>query len=287
MRFRSFLLCAGLCAAAGFAALAQQAQEPASYPHDMSEYGCTNRDENTCDSAPAPPPDYNPLVGTWVRYSLLRNGFSVQPPDAPLYVKFMNDGYWSMMEFPADRPKVEQAARAADDEGAVLALRQDGRRLGQLQQQRPGELSPSQSRPRARRRREHAGARVEVRGQHPRARRLRPDALAADSRAQTAESDARLDGAGRLVGAHGVYGERRRRHDDARASAARRRRLVPRDDLPAGRKGVPKVPQDQWTPEQYAGAYNGMSASRGTYNVRAARSCAAISATPIRISKTS
>src|SRR6476620_11289835 len=78
--------------------LAQQVQEPASYPHDMSDFGCTNRDEGACDTAPAPPPDYNPLVGTWVRYSLLRNGFSVQPPDAPLYVKFMKDGYWSMME---------------------------------------------------------------------------------------------------------------------------------------------------------------------------------------------
>ncbi len=41
-------------------------------------------------AAPRRPPDYIPLVGTWVRYSLLRNGFSVQPPDAPLYVKFMN-----------------------------------------------------------------------------------------------------------------------------------------------------------------------------------------------------
>ena len=30
---------------------------------------------------------------------------------------------------------------------------------------------------------------------------------------------------------------------------------------------MPKVPQDQWTPQQYAAAYNGMSASRGTYNV--------------------
>ena len=38
--------------------------------------------------------------------------------------------------------------------------------------------------------------------------------------------------------------------------------------LPAGRKGVPKVPADQWTPQQYAGAYAGMSASRGTYNVQ-------------------
>ena len=38
--------------------------------------------------------------------------------------------------------------------------------------------------------------------------------------------------------------------------------------LTAGRKGVPKVPQDQWTPQQFAGAFNGMSASRGTYNVQ-------------------
>jgi hypothetical protein len=45
------------------------------------------------------------LVGTWERISLLRNGLSVQPPDAPLFVKFGGDGYWSMMEMP-DRPIV-------------------------------------------------------------------------------------------------------------------------------------------------------------------------------------
>jgi len=45
------------------------------------------------------------LVGTWERVSLLRNALSVQPPDAPLFVKFGSDGYWSMMEMP-DRPKV-------------------------------------------------------------------------------------------------------------------------------------------------------------------------------------
>jgi Lipocalin-like domain len=47
------------------------------------------------------------LVGTWERISLLRNGLSVQPPDAPLFVKFGSDGYWSMMEMP-DRPKVDK-----------------------------------------------------------------------------------------------------------------------------------------------------------------------------------
>jgi hypothetical protein len=47
------------------------------------------------------------LVGTWERVSLLRNALSVQPPDAPLFVKFSSDGHWSMMEMP-DRPKVEK-----------------------------------------------------------------------------------------------------------------------------------------------------------------------------------
>jgi hypothetical protein len=47
------------------------------------------------------------LVGTWERISLLRNGLSVQPPDAPLFVKFGSDGYWSMMEMP-DRPNVNK-----------------------------------------------------------------------------------------------------------------------------------------------------------------------------------
>ena len=49
------------------------------------------------------------LVGTWERISLLRNGLSVQPPDAPLFVKFGADGYWSMMEMPPDRPKIDKA----------------------------------------------------------------------------------------------------------------------------------------------------------------------------------
>jgi hypothetical protein len=81
---------------------------PAALPHDMSNYGCSHYDGKTCDQAPSPPPDYNPLIGTWVRYSLLRNGFTVQLPDAPLYVKFSSDGYWSMMEFPAGRPKADK-----------------------------------------------------------------------------------------------------------------------------------------------------------------------------------
>jgi hypothetical protein len=48
------------------------------------------------------------LVGTWQRVSLLRNALSVQPPDAPLFVKFGPDGYWSMMEMPDDRPPLNR-----------------------------------------------------------------------------------------------------------------------------------------------------------------------------------
>src|SRR5437773_5414954 len=47
------------------------------------------------------------LVGTWERISLLRNALSVQPPDAPLFVKFGSDGYWSMMEMP-ERPRLNK-----------------------------------------------------------------------------------------------------------------------------------------------------------------------------------
>ena len=96
-----------LSALVGLPAVAQQGG-PAALPHDMTNYLCAHYDDKACDQAPAPPPDYNPLVGTWVRYSLLRNGFTVQPPDAPLYVKFNADGYWAMMEFPAGRPKVSK-----------------------------------------------------------------------------------------------------------------------------------------------------------------------------------
>ncbi|MEX2301526.1 MAG: lipocalin-like domain-containing protein [Bryobacterales bacterium] len=52
--------------------------------------------------------EVNPLVGTWERVSLLRNSLSVQPPDAALYLKFNADGYWSMMEMPEGRPKVNK-----------------------------------------------------------------------------------------------------------------------------------------------------------------------------------
>ena len=267
MRFSSFLLCAGLCAAAGLPAMAQQAQEPASYPHDMSAYGCTNRDENVCDQAPAPPPDYNPLVGTWVRYSLLRNGFSVQPPDAPLYVKFMIDGYWSMMEFPAERPKVSKP----------------------LEQQTPKELFSrfdkmaggwgNYSNVGMSNFRHHIAGLGPGGGQNSQERlwRFEGNVLILEGAGPTRSPQVHARklpnqplGSRALVGSW----ERTAYTADGAAGAATPEHLLLGEDgwfhattLPAGRKGVQKVPQDQWTAEQYAGAYNGMSASRGTYNV--------------------
>jgi hypothetical protein len=61
----------------------------------------------TNQSSPSPVCTTARLVGTWERVSLLRNALSVQPPDAPLFVKFGSDGYWSMMEMP-ERPKIDK-----------------------------------------------------------------------------------------------------------------------------------------------------------------------------------
>ncbi len=63
------------------------------------------------------------LVGTWQRVSLLRNALSVQPPDAPLFVKFGSDGYWSMMEMPDDRPQRDQPLGSGDRQGALRRVR--------------------------------------------------------------------------------------------------------------------------------------------------------------------
>lgn len=268
MRVRSALLCAGICAAIGLPVVAQQGQEPASYPHDMSAYGCTNRDENACDTAPAPPPDYNPLVGTWVRYSLLRNGFSVQPPDAPLYVKFMNDGYWSMMEFPADRPKVNKPLEQQTPK--ELISRFDKMAGGWGNYSNSGQVNF----------RHHKMGLGPAGGENTqeRAWRFEGNILVLEGSGPTRSPQVHARklpnqplGSRALVGSW----ERTAYTVNGAAGIATPEHLLLGEDgwfhsttLPTGRKGVAKVPQDQWTPEQFAGAYNGMSASRGTYNVQ-------------------
>ncbi len=129
----------------GCRSLALQAQEPASYPHDMSDYGCTNRDENACDSGACAATRLQPArrhvgplfaAAQWLQRAAARRAAVCEVHERRLLV---DDGV------PGEPAEGQQAARAADDERTVRAIRQDGRRLGQLQQQRAGELSPPQS----------------------------------------------------------------------------------------------------------------------------------------------
>jgi hypothetical protein len=89
-------------------AAAQTAPDPADLPFFMVGAMCNHRDGDTCDNVKYPPPDFNPLVGTWQRVSILRNGFSMQPPEAPLVIKFMEDGHFSELEIPDNRLKVNK-----------------------------------------------------------------------------------------------------------------------------------------------------------------------------------
>ena len=159
------------------------------------------------------------MVGTWVRYSLLRNGFSVQPPDAPLYVKFMNDGHWSMMEFPADRPKVNKPLEQQTTKELFSRFDKMGGGWGNysmsgqvnFRHHKLG-LGPGDGENTQERAWRFEGNVLVLEG-------IRPHEVSTDPRAQAAEPAARIAGACRLVGAHGLHAERRTRHDDARASA--------------------------------------------------------------------
>jgi len=245
------------------------AQPPASYPHDMSNYGCIHYDEKTCDQAPAPPPDYNPLVGTWVRFSLLRNGFSVQPPDAPLYVKFNADGHWLMMEFPANRPKVnkpldqqspqELFTRFDKLEGSWGPYSQDG--MLNLRHHRAG-LGPGGGGESTQERAWSFERNILLlagtganRSPQARFRKLPNQPLASRALVGSWERTA-LTIAGAAV-----------------AKPAPEYMLLGEDGwfhqatLPPGRTAPRGAPREKWTTQDYVAAYGGMSAARGTYNV--------------------
>jgi hypothetical protein len=57
-----------------------------------------------------PPMDVkpSPVIGTWERVWLIRDGVLQQPPSVPEYVFFGGDGYFMQMELPAGRPKVQK-----------------------------------------------------------------------------------------------------------------------------------------------------------------------------------
>ena len=116
-----------------------------------------------------------------------------------------------------------------------------------------------------------------------------PHEVAAGPRAQAAESDARLDA--RWSGSW----ERTAYTVNGAAGTTTPEHLLLGEDgwfhattLPAGRKGVPKVPQDQWTPRAIRGAPTTACQRRAAPTTcPATRSCAATSPIPIRTSKTS
>ena len=266
---RTLALCASLCAIAGFTAAGQQAQLPASYPHDMTAHGCTHKDDGACDSVPAPPPDYNPLVGTWIRYSLLRNGFSVQPPDAPLYIKFMNDGWWSMMEFPADRPKINRPLEQQTPQELLKRFHALGggwgnyTNTGQVNiRHHLAGLGPGD------------GASDQERGWH-----FEGNILILDG---TGPYRSPIVHARKLpnqpLGSKALVGswERTAYSVNGTAGQAAPEHLLLGEDgwyhatvLPAGRKGPGGgVAEENWTTQHYVSAYKGMQASRGTYNVQ-------------------
>jgi len=256
------VLCAILC-------LPVMAQAPAALPHDMSNYGCIHYDGKICDQAPAPPPDYNPLVGAWVRFSLLRNGFTVQPPDAPLYVKFNGDGYWSMMEFPADRPKVnkpleqqtpqELFTRFDNLDGGWGNYTQDGQL--NLRHHKAG-LGPG-----------GGGESTQVR-----AWSFEGNILLLAGTGSIRSPQARFRKLpNQPLGSRALVGSWERTAlsvNGAPVSEPAPQHLLLGEDgwfhqtlLPPGRTAVPGKPREQWTTQDYVGAYKGMSAARGTYNV--------------------
>lgn len=205
-------------------------------------------------------------MGTWVRFSLLRNGFSVQPPDAPLYVKSSSDGYWSMMEFPADRPKIGKRLEEQSPKELFSRFDKMGGSWGNYTnigmvnyRHHLAGLSPGGQSTQER------GWRFEdnilvlegtgpTRSPQIHARKLPNQPLGSRALVGTWERTAlTLNGASAQAATeHLILGEDGWFHSTI---------------LPQNRKGVSGKPMSQWTTAEYVQSYNGMSASRGTYNV--------------------
>ena len=123
----------------------------------------------------------------------------MQPPDAPLYVKFMKDGYWSMMEFPANRPKINKPLEQQTTKELFSRFDKMGGGWGNYSNS--GQVNF----------RHHKAGLGPGDGENTQERAWRfegnvlvlegygPDEVAADSCAQAAQSEARLDRARRLV----------------------------------------------------------------------------------------
>lgn len=224
--------------------------------------------------AQAPPGPQGPqctatrLVGTWERVSLLRNALSVQPPDAPLFVKFGADGYWSMMEMPDDRPKVgkpleqqtpkELWSRFAKVEGAqgTWTIAADGSVVTRLHLANIAAGGENSKQDRSCIFESDILALIGTganRSPQARFKRLPAHPMKSDALVGTWErTSIRVDGKDlQLPSEVVILGE------DGWFSLTQ---------LPTGRKSVGK-PLEQYTADDYAKTFGGVSAARGTYTV--------------------
>ena len=193
----------------------------------------------------------------------------MQPPDAPLFVKFGADGYWSMMEMPDDRPKIDKAldqvtakellSRFAKVEGGqgTWTVKADGSVVTRrhLVNIAPGGENSAQDRMCA----------------------FEGDILALVGTGATRSPQARFK---RLPAQqskpHPLVGtwERTSHTVNAKPSPQPAPLIVilgedgwySQTQLPAGRKSVGK-PMEQYTVDDYLKSFGGVSAARGTYTV--------------------
>ncbi len=264
---------AGVCA--GGAMISAQGRAPgatltppAVYPHDMSNYQCSHKDEDVCDQAPAPPPLHDPLVGQWVRFTLIRNGFSVQPPDAPLYLQFGPDGYWSMMEFAAGRPNVDKPLEQQTSQELYSRFNLSDGGWGTYTQD--GMIND----------RHHYGNIAppgDGGGEHVRAWRFQGRILVLEGAGPTRSPEIKTRKLPtQPLASQAIVGAWERTALSINGTAVQQpapQRLLLGEDgwfqetlLPGGRTRPQGKPMEQWTPQEFVAAYRGVSAARGTYN---------------------
>jgi hypothetical protein len=212
------------------------------------------------------------LVGTWERISLLRNALSVQPPDAPLFVTFAADGYWSMMEMPDDRPKTTKPPEqlTAKELFAMFDKVEGGQ--GTWTVRADGSVVT----------RRHV-VNIAPGGEGNLQERLcwfEGEVLALVGTGATRSPQARFKRLPSQPQKHSLVGTwERTAHtiDGKPVSQPASLMLILGDDgwysqtqLPSGRKPVGK-PMEQYAPDDYIRSFAGVSAARGTYTVEGSR----------------
>jgi hypothetical protein len=234
----------------------------------MSAYNCGHFDDKACDQSPTPSPLYDPLVGQWVRFTLIRNGFSVQPPDAPLYLQFGPDGYWSMMEFPANRPKISKPLDQLTSQELFSRFDKSDGGWGTYSQD--GMINDR-----------HHYSDIAAPGnggtEHVRAWRFEGKVLVLEGTGSNHSPEIKTRKLPTVpLASKAVVGAWERSAltvNGAPVQQAVPQHLLLGEDgwfqetlLPTGRPRPQGKPMEQWTPQEFAAAYKDVQAARGTYN---------------------